>query len=489
MSAPAPPPVGAFPSPPGGFAPAPPPATRRNAELLLMAFASALGVIALILVQAGQNQHVTATMVGVAAAAITLFALAHLAVRRLAPFADPLLLPIVVALNSMSIVLVHRLDLSSGPNPLSSAAGAPAHDAVFQLSWTATGLLVFVLVLAFLRDYRTLARYANLLGVLGVVALLAPALLSVRWSETNAARIWLRLPGLSIQPVELAKVALTVTFAAVLVSRRELFTATGRHMFHVDLPRVRHLGPIVLVWLGALAVLLFEQDTGVALLIFTTALALVYITTERVGWLLVGAVLLVVGFGIGYRFASEVRLHVTTWLHPSADYHSTGYQILQSLFGLATGGLAGTGLGSGRPDQVPLAKTDFIIATIGEELGLIGLTAVLVLFAALVLRGMRTALAVRDSFGKLLAAGLTFTLGVQVFLVAAGVTKLLPTTGMATPFLSYGGSALVANYALVAVLMKISDAARAPAPARRRDPAPQGQRPTALLQPGKGEAA
>lgn len=454
-----------------------------------MAFAAAVGVIALVLVQAGQNQHVTTTMAGVAAAAVALFALAHLAVRRLAPFADPLLLPIVMVLNSIGMVLVHRLDLSSGPNPLTSTASAPAHDGVHQLLWTATGLLVFVLVLAFLRDYRTLARHAYLLGLLGVVALLAPALLPPHWSQTNAAQIWLRLPGFTIQPVEVAKIALTVTFAAVLVSHRELFTAAGRHMFHIDIPRARHVGPIVLVWLGCLAVLVFEQDTGVALLIFATALALLYISTERVGWLLVGAVLLVVGFGIGYRFAHQVRAQVATWLHPGADYHNTGYQISQSLFGLATGGLAGTGLGGGRPDQVPFAKTDFIIATIGEELGLIGLTAVLVLFAALVLRGMRTALAVRDSFGKLLAAGLTFTLGVQMFLVAAGVTKLLPTTGMATPFLSYGGSALVANYVLIAMLMKISDAARAPAPTRRKDPAPSVERPTALLQPGKGEAA
>jgi cell division protein FtsW (lipid II flippase) len=491
MSAPAPPSTGAFPSPPGGFAPAPPPPTRRNVELLLLTAAAVVSGAALVLVEAGQNQPLTGEYAAVAVAGPALFGVAHLVVRRFAPFADPLLLPIAALLSGIGLVLVHRLDQGSEQSAASNFAPVPPPDAFHQLLWTALGLALFVAVLALLRDYRTLARHGYLLGALGLIALALPALLPARFTETNNARIWLRITGFTVEPVEFAKILLIVCFAAVLVSKRDLFTAAGRHLFGVELPRIRHLGPILLVWAACTSALVFERDLGVALLIFATALALLYIATERVGWLVVGVVLTAAGFVIAYYSCERVRVRVSTWLHPFSDYHSTGYQISQSLFALATGGLAGTGLGSGRPNQVPFAKTDFIVAAIGEELGLIGLTAVLVLFTVLVLRGLRTALAVRDSFGKLLAAGLAFVLGLQVFLVVGGTTKLLPLTGLATPFLSYGSSSVLANFVLLALLVRISDAARAPAPARRRDTAPVApvvERPTELIRPGRGDA-
>ncbi|MGV9616680.1 FtsW/RodA/SpoVE family cell cycle protein [Nocardia xishanensis] len=481
MSAPAPPSAGAFPSPPGGFAPAPPPSTRRNVELLLLAFAALITTVSLFLVEASQEQSVTWDIAKYGLAFLALFGIAHLAVRRFAPFADPLLLPIVALLNGLGLVLIHRLDLGAAQNAEFNSEPVPSPDANQQILWTALGMVVFVTLLIVLRDYRTLARYSYTLGLIGLVALMVPALLPGAYSETNGSKIWIRLPGFSVQPGEFAKILLIIFFASVLVAKRDLFTTAGRHMLGMEFPRARDLGPILVVWVVCIAVLVFEKDLGTSLLIFSTVLVMLYIATERVGWLIIGGSLLVIGFVFAYQSFSHVRVRTDTWLDPFADYHNTGYQISQSLFGLATGGLAGTGLGSGRPNQVPFANTDFIVTTIGEELGLIGLTAVLILFLMLVMRGLRTALAVRDSFGKLLAAGLSFTIAVQLFVVVGGVTKLIPLTGLTTPFMSYGGSSLLANYALLALLIKVSDAARAPAPVRKKDPAPIADAQTELL--------
>ncbi|KAA8890578.1 FtsW/RodA/SpoVE family cell cycle protein [Nocardia colli] len=482
MSAPAPPSAGAFPSPPGGFAPAPPPSTRRNIELLLLAGATVITTVSLFLVEASQEQSVTWDIAKYGLAFLGLFGVAHLAVRRFAPFADPLLLPIVALLNGLGLVLIHRLDLADQQEAAYNSWSMPSPDANQQILWTALGMVVFVVLLIVLRDYRTLARYGYTLGLVGLIALALPAVLPARFSEINGSKNWIKITGFSIQPAEFAKILLIIFFASVLVAKRDLFTAAGRHLLGMEFPRGRDLGPIVVVWIVCVGVLVFEKDLGTSLLIFSTVLVMLYIATERVGWLIIGGALLTLGFFFAYQTFSHVKVRTQTWLHPFDDYNNTGYQISQSLFGLATGGLAGTGLGSGRPNQVPFAKTDFIITTIGEELGLIGLTAVLVLFLVLIVRGLRTALAVRDSFGKLLAAGLAFTVAIQLFVVVGGVTKLIPLTGLTTPFMSYGGSSLLANYALLALLIKVSDAARAPAPARKAVPAaPIAEMTTELL--------
>lgn len=470
MSAPAPPPAAALPSPPGGIAAAQP-STRRNTELLLLGFAALVTTAALFLVQANQEQPLSWNIIQYGIAYLALFGVAHLAIRRFAPFSDPLLLPIAALLNGLGLVVIHRLDLADQQQAAYASVEPPSAAASQQILWAALGIVVFVGLLIVLRDYRTLARFGYTLGLIGLVALTIPALLPAQFSEVNGAKLWIRLPGFNVQPGEFAKVLLIIFFASVLVAKRDLFTAAGSHLLGMEFPRGRDLGPIVAVWIVCIGVLVFEKDLGSSLLIFGTVLVMLYIATERVGWIVIGVGLLLLGFVFAYQVFDHVQVRIETWLHPFDDYSNTGYQISQSLFGLATGGLAGTGLGSGRPDQVPFANTDFIVTTIGEELGLIGLAAIMVLFLMLVMRGMRTALTVRDSFGKLLAAGLSFTIAIQLFVVVGGVTKLIPLTGLTTPFISYGGSSLLANYALLALLLRVSDAARAPAPPKKREPA------------------
>ncbi|WP_068159257.1 FtsW/RodA/SpoVE family cell cycle protein [Rhodococcus phenolicus] len=463
--------AGAFPSPPGGFAPAPPQSTRRNTELLLILAAIGITLVSLMLVEVSQEQTLTWDLAKYGLTYAGMFLVAHLAVRRFAPYADPLLLPIVALLNGLGLVLIHRLDLADQENALFMGNPIPSPDANQQILWTALAIAGFVAVLVLLHDYRLLARYSYTLGLIGLVALAIPALLPSSLSEVNGAKIWIRLPGFSIQPGEFSKILLIIFFASVLVAKRDLFTTAGKHFLGMDFPRARDLGPILAAWILSIGVMVFEKDLGTSLLLFTTVLVMLYIATERVGWLLIGFGLLAVGFFFAYQMFGHVRVRVQTWLDPFGDYANTGYQISQSLFGMATGGVGGTGLGSGRPAQVPFAKTDFIVAAIGEELGLIGLAAILLLFLVLIVRGLRTALAVRDSFGKLLAAGLSFTLAIQIFVVVGGVTKLIPLTGLTTPFVSYGGSSLLANYLLLALLMKISHAAREPVLPRKK-PAP-----------------
>jgi cell division protein FtsW (lipid II flippase) len=474
-------------SPPGGIGvlPGGERPTRRGAELALLAFAAVVTTSALALVEANQEQSVTTDLLKLGAAYLALFALAHLAVRRLAPYADPLILPCVALLNGLGLVLIHRVDLAEQDSARQLGEAAPSADANQQVVWTAVGVLLFIGVLHLLRDHRSLARYGYTLGLVGLVALALPGVLPSRFSEVNGAKIWLRVPGFSIQPGEFAKILLIVFVASFLVSKRDLFTTAGRHVLGMDLPRLRDLSPLLAAWGLSLAVLVVEGDLGTSLLIFGTVLVMLYIATERVGWLLVGGVFFALGCVIAYKLIGKVQVRVSTWLDPFATYDSTGYQISQSLFGLGTGGLGGTGLGAGRPDTVPFAKTDFIMTTVGEELGLIGVAAVLMIYLLLVLRGFRSAVAVRDTFGKLLASGLAFTVALQVFVVVGGVTKLIPLTGLTTPFLSYGGSSLVANYALVAILLRISDAARRPAPVRPAKvvpAAPIADAPTQMVQ-------
>jgi cell division protein FtsW (lipid II flippase) len=429
------------------------PTGRRSTELAMTVFAVLVAIAAYAAVGIGHNDHIpTSTIVYGAGLAVLVLA-AHVAVRRYAPYADPIFLPLAAALNGLGLVLIYRLDLAS----------TTKHDnAPLQLVWTMFGIAVFVGVLLVVRDHRVLQRYTYTAGLVGLVLLALPALLPARFSTVNGARIWIRFSGFSLQPGELAKLALMVFFAGYLVAKRDVLALASRRVAGIDLPRGRDLGPVLLAWLASLGVLVVEKDLGTSLLFFGIFISMLYVATERRSWLLIGIGLFGAGAFFAYHTFGHVRERVDIWLHPFDHAQAQGYQLVQAMFGMSFGRLLGSGLGKGRPDIVPFANSDFIISTVGEELGLAGLMAVLMLYLLIVMRGLRAALAVRDSFGKLLAAGLAFAVGLQVFVVVGGVTRLIPLTGLTTPFLSYGGSSLLAEWAIIALLVRISDAARRP---------------------------
>jgi cell division protein FtsW (lipid II flippase) len=437
----------------------------RNVELALLVFSLVIALAAYASVGIAHDGALPAGMLGYGGGLGVLFLAAHLALRRFAPDADPVLLPCVTMLNGLGLAMIHRIDLALGDR--ADRAGtdyAPAAPA--QLTWTAVGVVLFVVVLIAVRDHRVLQRFTYTAMLGGLVLLLLP-LLPVIGTTINGARIWVHLAGFSFQPGELAKLALLVFFAGYLVIKRDVLALASRRVVGIDLPRARDLGPIIVAWAASLAVLIFERDLGTSLLFFGAFVALLYVATERLSWLLIGVALFMSGSFAAWSLFAHVQQRVDIWLDPMGHLNDPvggSYQLMQGLFGMGTGGILGKGLGQGRPEIVPYANTDFIVAAFGEELGLTGLMALLIVYGIVVQRGLRTSIAVRDAFGKLLAAGLSFSMALQVFVVVGGVTRLIPLTGLTMPFLSYGGSSLVSNWALVAILLRISDAARRPAP-------------------------
>ena len=369
-----------------------------------------------------------------------LFAAAHLAVRRLAPEADGTLLPLAAVLNGIGYVFIARLDADLADN---------------QATWTAVGVAAFIVTLLVIRRIRDLERYRYtfLLGGLGLLLLPLVPKLGV---SINGARIWVRLGPLSFQPGEFAKIAFALFFASYLVEKRELLGMATWPRFRPVLPDLKHLGPVLVAWGVALVVMTAQKDLGSSLLFFGLFIVMLWVATGRAAYVAGGIGLFGVGaYGAWTQFA-HVQERVTNWINPWADPNDKGLQVIQSWYALAWGGVAGTGIGLGRPDKIPVVENDFIFAVIGEELGLLGATAVLVAYLLIVGAGLRIAVRAEHPFEKLLAAGLTALVGLQSFVILAGVTRLLPLTGVVLPFISYGGSALVANYVLLALLIRIS---------------------------------
>ena len=436
----------------------PRPAARRGVELCLLVAAVGLSVYGYAEVGLARSGAVPKDALSYGAGLGALALLAHLAVRARARYADPLLLPIAVLLNGLGLVLIYRLDLEPSLGP----RAAPA-----QLVWSTVGVGLFIVAVLALRDHRVLARYAYVSVTAALALLVAP----IAFPAVNGARIWIRVAGFSFQPGEFAKVLLAVFFAGYLSANRAALAYAGRRVFglrFLQLPTGRVLGPVLAVWLASVGVLVLERDLGTSLLFFGLFVVMLYVATGRKGWITVGLLLAAAGAAAVSRTEPHVHARVQDWLHPfaSIDAGVGPSQIAQSLFAFAGGGALGAGLGQGSSYLIGFAaKSDFVLATAGEELGLCGLCALLGLYALLVARGFSAGLATRDPFGRLLAVGLASILALQVFVITGGVMDLIPLTGMAMPFLAQGGSSVVTNWIIVAVLIRISDRARRPEPA------------------------
>jgi cell division protein FtsW (lipid II flippase) len=435
------------------------PRTRRGVELMLLILAVGVSVAAYINIGLTMQGKVP-TSAGYYAVGVGVLALiAHLTLRYRAPYADPVLLPCAVLLNGLGVAMIHRVDLglalaaeAAGRKPRSPAAPQ-------QITWTAVGIILFLVVVLVVRDHRRLQALTYTAGLAGLVLLVLP-LVPGLGVNINGSQIWISFFGMSFQPGEFAKLCLVVFFAGYLVVKRDVLTLAGHRFLGLDLPRARDLGPILIAWGVSLGVLVFEKDLGSSLLFFGLFLFLLYVATERAGWLLIGGLLFAAGAWFAYATFGHVHKRVADWMNP---FNESGGQVATALMGQAWGGVLGRGLGQGHPELLGFyGQSDFIISSFGEELGLTGMIAIILIYTLIVERGLRTALGCRDIFGKLLATGLAMSFALQVFVIVGGVTGLIPLTGLATPFMALGGTSLVANWAIIALLLRISDQARRP---------------------------
>ena len=443
------------------------PRPRRNVELVLLVLALAVGIGAQALVGV-DRQKAFDTDFWFQSGLLALAALAfHVVLRIRAKYADPVILPLVVALNGLGLAMIHRLDRvgeDTGNN---------------QLRWTLVAMGVAIAVIWFLKDHRILRRFTYISLAISAVLLILPLVPGISAGEVLGASVWIKIGSMTFQPGEIAKITLAIFFAGYLSSNRDLILLAGRKIGPVQFPRFKDMGPMITAWLVSIGVLVFQRDLGSSILFFGLFLVMIYVATSRISWVIIGLVLIIVGGFVAARVFSHVALRIDGWLNAFTDevygrQFGGSLQIVEGLFGMANGGLVGTGLGQGRPNLVPFANSDMIIASFGEELGLIGVFAIVLMYLLLFTRGFRAALGTRDAFGKLLATGLSFAIALQCFVVIGGVTRLIPLTGLTTPFLAAGGSSLLANWIIVGLLLMISHTARGPVDTT---PLPPGQEP------------
>ena len=406
-----------------------------------MIVSAVLTVGAYLLASLGHTSSLPADVGPFLGVVIGLLVIAHVATRRLAPNADGTLLPLVALLNGLGYVFIARLD--------HKLAG-------LQAMWTALGIAAFVGTLLVVRRTRDLERYRYTFALIGIGLLLMP-LLPVVGRNINGARLWVRVGGISFQPGEFAKVTLCIFLASYLVEKRELLAIGTRRIGGMVVPDFKYFGPVLLAWGLSMVVLVAERDLGSSVLFFALFLAMLWVATARGAYLFIGAGMFAVGSFLAIEAFAHVHERISIWLNPWPVANGTGFQTIQALFALAAGGIFGTGLALGSPQRIPEVATDFIFAAVGEELGLLGTAAIVIAFLLIVGTGFRIALRADSPFEKLLATGLTTIIGVQAFIIIGGVTRLVPLTGITLPFVSYGGSSLLANYVLLALLLRVSD--------------------------------
>ena len=433
------------------------PQTQRNRELGLLLLAFAVSGSAVALVQLGAIGGIEWTILYYFGALAVLVLTLHIVLRFRAPNADPIVVPIATTLTGLGLAMIYRIDIAIDAEGWDGASTR-------QIAWTGIAVAGAVAVVILLRNYRVLFRYTYVSGFVGLVLLLLPAIPGLAREGTGAA-VWVSIGGFfSFQPAELAKIALAIFFAGYLVRTRESLTSTGHRFLGMTWPRAREIGPLLIIWVVSLAIIVLQRDLGTGVLIFGMFIAMFYTATGRTSWVVIGLGLAFAGVFIASQVMTYVGSRISAWWHafdPEVIERTGGsFQLVEGIFGLAQGGLIGTGLGQGRPYLTPLSQSDYIVPSLGEELGLIGVFAILCLYMLFVSRGIRIGLAGQDDFGKLLATGLAFTIALQVFIMVGGVTRLIPLTGLTTPFLAAGGSSLVANWLIVALFLRISDAVR-----------------------------
>ncbi|THE08518.1 FtsW/RodA/SpoVE family cell cycle protein [Microbacterium oleivorans] len=430
------------------------PATQRNRELGLLLFATVVTTVAVMLVQLGTRGEIDPTFLSYCGGLAGLALALHIVTRICARDADPFVLPIATLLTGLGIAMIYRLDIAKDRIGWGSLGSR-------QLVWAAIAITGAILIVIFLRNYRVLFRYTYVFGLSGILLLLLPFVPGL--GIKAGADVWVSIGGVfSFQPGELAKICLAIFFAGYLVRTREALSSVGTRFLGITWPKARQLGPLLIIWGVSLGIIVLQRDLGTGILIFGMFIAMLYVATGKASWAILGVLLAAAGALVASQILPYVGSRFANWLDAFNPEYMNGssYQLVSGIFGLAHGGLIGTGWGLGRPDLTPLAQNDYILPSLGEELGLVGVFAVLALYMVFVSRGIRIGIAGQDDFGKLLATGLSFTLALQVFIMVGGVTRVIPLTGLTMPFLAAGGSSLIANFLIIAILLRISDAVR-----------------------------